>query len=63
VTPAPLRTQLRDAIGRAWDRAVAEGSVPPWPADAERPAIEVQRPADPAHGDFASNLALKLARP
>jgi arginyl-tRNA synthetase len=63
VTPAPLRTQLRDAIGRAWDRAVAEGSLPPWPADAERPAIEVQRPADPAHGDFASNLALKLARP
>jgi arginyl-tRNA synthetase len=58
-----LRTQLRDAIGRAWDRAVAEGSLPPWPADAERPAIEVQRPADPAHGDFASNLALKLARP
>jgi arginyl-tRNA synthetase len=63
VTPAPLRTQLRDAIGRAWDRAAAEGSLPAWPADAERPAIEAQRPADPAHGDFASNLALKLARP
>src|SRR6185369_14849189 len=27
------------------------------------PEIEVERPADPEHGDFASNLALRLARP
>jgi arginyl-tRNA synthetase len=58
-----LRTQLRDAIGRAWDGAVAAGSLPAVPEGADRPVIEVQRPADPAHGDFASNLALKLARP
>ena len=28
-----------------------------------RPAIEIERPADAVHGDFASNLAMKLARP
>ena len=28
-----------------------------------RPPIEVERPADAVHGDFASNLAMKLARP
>jgi arginyl-tRNA synthetase len=27
------------------------------------PAVEVERPANPAFGDFATNLALKLARP
>ncbi len=27
------------------------------------PQVEVERPADPVHGDFASNLAMKLARP
>jgi arginyl-tRNA synthetase len=27
------------------------------------PEVEVERPADPIHGDFASNLAMKLARP
>ena len=36
---------------------------PGWPADTARPAVEVERPADPVHGDFASNLAMKLARP
>jgi arginyl-tRNA synthetase len=30
---------------------------------AARPAVEVERPADRAHGDLATNLALRLARP
>jgi arginyl-tRNA synthetase len=59
----PIRGQVRAAIARAWDAAVAEGSLPDWPADATKPAVEVERPADPAYGDLASNLALKLARP
>ena len=35
------------------------------PDDTVRPAVEVEveRLADPVHGDFASNLAMKLARP
>jgi arginyl-tRNA synthetase len=59
----PIRTQVREAVGRAWDRAIADGSLPPLPEDAARPAVEVEHPADPSHGDLASNLAMKLARP
>ncbi len=58
----PLRSRTRDALEAAWARATAAGALPPV-AGAERPAIEVARPAHPEHGDFASNLALKLARP
>ena len=59
----PLRSLVRDAIGRAWARAVESGALPEPPVDASRPGVEVARPADPSHGDFASNLAMKLARP
>ena len=62
-TPATLRADVGAAVGRAWDRAVAAGALPAWPDDAARPAVEIERPADPTHGDFASNLAMKLARP
>jgi arginyl-tRNA synthetase len=61
--PPTLRANVGAAVGRAWDRAVAAGALPAWPEDAVRPAVEIERPADPAHGDFASNLAMKLARP
>jgi arginyl-tRNA synthetase len=33
------------------------------PADIARPALEVERTRDPAHGDFATNVALQLAKP
>ena len=59
----PIRAQARAAVARAWDRAVASGALPDFPADATRPPVEIERPADSAHGDFASNLAMKLARP
>ena len=60
---APIRAQVRGAVERAWERAVAAGALPVMPDDVTRPAVEVQRPTDPVHGDFASNLAMKLARP
>ena len=68
-TPLPprgtgaIRDQVRDAVRRAWDRAVASGSLPAWPDGADRPSVDVERPADPVHGDVASNLAMRLARP
>jgi arginyl-tRNA synthetase len=62
-TPQPLRTQARKAIERARDRAIASGSLPPAAAGAGAPAVEVERPADTRHGDLATNLAMKLARP
>ena len=59
----PIRTQVRDAVERAWQQAVDAGTLPRLPDDAERPTIDVERPAHPDHGDLASNLAMKLARP
>ena len=56
------RRAVHDRLVRAWHAAEAAGTLGAV-ADAERPAIEVTRPADPAHGDLATNLALKLARP
>ena len=61
--PAPLRSQVRSALERAWSAAIESGAVPSLPDDATRPTIEVERPANPDHGDLASNLAMKLARP
>ena len=63
VIAPPMRTSVRDAISRAWARAVAASALPVAAADATRPPVEVERPADPSHGDFASALAMKLARP
>jgi len=62
VLPEPIRTQARQAIERAWDEAIRSGALPALETDA-RPPIEVERPADPGHGDLATNLAMKLARP
>jgi len=45
---------LRDAIAAALD----SGEI----AFSTMPEIVVERPQDPAHGDFASGIALKLAR-
>ena len=62
--PMPtLRAAVRDAVDRAWSLAVERGSLPPRPDGPDAPRIEVERPADPAHGDFATNLAMRLARP
>ncbi len=70
VTDAPgdplassIRARARAEIGRAWEAAVADGSLPALPPDAPPVAIEVERPSNPDHGDLATNLAMKLARP
>jgi arginyl-tRNA synthetase len=58
-----IRSQVRDAVERAWQRAMAAGALPAIDTADERPAVEVERPANAEHGDFASNLAMRLARP
>jgi arginyl-tRNA synthetase len=58
----PIRTQVRDAVARAWRAAEAGGRLP-GATGVTLPAVGIERPAKPEHGDFASNLALKLARP
>jgi arginyl-tRNA synthetase len=60
--PQPsLRRQLQDLIGEAWQQAVERGLLPAI-EPAAAPTVEVARPTNPGHGDYASNLALKLAR-
>jgi arginyl-tRNA synthetase len=63
VTTATVRSQVRAAIDQAWTRAVTAGALPALPDDATRPPVEVARPANAEHGDLATNLAMKLARP
>ena len=62
ITPT-IRSLVRGAVEAGWARAIATGTLPELPADVGRPTVEVERPADPIHGDFASNLAMKVARP
>ena len=63
MTDDTLRSQARAAVERAWAAAIDAGDLPPLPDDAGRPTVEVERPANAAHGDLATNLAMKLARP
>jgi len=63
VIPPPLRSQVREAVRRAWTAAIDAGDLPALPDGFDPPTIEIEHPADPRHGDLASNLAMKLARP
>src|SRR5690242_9676061 len=61
--PRSVRAAIREAVEGAWGAAVRTGALPPVPADADVPAVEVAHTSDPTHGDMATNLAMKLARP
>ena len=53
-----IHTQIKEIIMAAMGRAVADEAVPPVPV----PAFTVETPADPSHGDFATNAAMVSAR-
>ena len=55
-----LRTQVRRSIEVAWRHAEADLPAPTEPHDAP---VTIERPADPDRGDFASTIALRLAKP
>ena len=57
-----IRSRIHDVIDEAWAAATESGALPPVDA-AARPDFEIERPANPDHGDLAANLAMKLARP
>jgi len=60
-----LRSQVREAIEEARRRVRAEEAAA-GRAPASEPTdvpTDIERPADPSFGDFASTVALKLARP
>ena len=53
-----IRQKIADSLRQAVARAEEEGSF----ASGALPEITIERPQNVAHGDFASNLPLKLAR-
>ena len=55
-----LRTDISRAIADARDRAIRSGALSIGP-EANLPAIGLERPANPDHGDWASNAAMQLA--
>src|SRR5918999_4795015 len=59
----PVRTAVRELIAAAWAAAEASGDLPPVPDGQPRPDLDIVRPGRPEHGDYASSVALKLARP
>jgi arginyl-tRNA synthetase len=54
-----IRTELRDALAAARDRAVTAGELPLNAA--APPPIVIAEPARPEHGDYATNVAMQLA--
>jgi len=55
---AALKQQIKTLLQQALEQLKQSGTLP---ADAS-PAIQVERTRDSAHGDFASNLAMMLAK-
>jgi arginyl-tRNA synthetase len=61
--PLSLRSDVRALVERAWQQTVAGGTLAAVGEGQPAPPVELERPANPAHGDFACSVALKLARP
>ena len=55
-----IRESLRAAVEAARDRAAAAGELQ-LPAGAAWPAVGLERPGRPEHGDYATNAAMQLA--
>ncbi len=54
-----MKDSIRHLIQQALDRLTAEGVLPAGLT----PAIQVENTKDKSHGDFASNIAMMLAKP
>ena len=59
---ATLRAAAREAVRDALARSIASGTIAGTP-EVGAVAVEVSRPANPEHGDLASNVGLRLAKP
>jgi len=59
-----MHQTLRDAVQARLESAPATARKSGrLPASDRQPIVEVARPNTPEHGDFATNLALQLAKP
>ncbi|MDI6713201.1 MAG: arginine--tRNA ligase [Anaerosomatales bacterium] len=53
---------MRDVVEQLLAQAINEAIEAGEAAFSEAPVVEVERPRDPSHGDWATNVALKSAR-
>ena len=60
---ATVREQVQERFRAALESAQRSGALPAPGDDSPAPTIEVVRPQQAEHGDFSTNLALKLAGP
>jgi arginyl-tRNA synthetase len=56
-----VRSTVEELLHRAVERAMDDGAVPRADVGDEL-AATIERPRDPAHGDYATSVALKLAK-
>ena len=54
-----MKEQLRACILKGIEGCFADGTL----TSGEIPAINVEKPAHPEHGDFATNVAMQMAKP
>src|SRR5207244_2513500 len=58
------RVNTRDTVASAFRAAIDLAAADlGWPPEAKAEPVSVERPADPSHGDYASSIALRLAKP
>ena len=57
-----LKNGIGDIIFAAYEKAVKNGDLPEAEADVKS-LIKLEIPKEKAHGDFACNLAMLLAKP
>src|SRR4051812_4907482 len=62
-TAATLRGAAQAAVLDAFQRAVSAGALAAPESSLTVDEVQVDRPANPEHGDLSSNLALRLAKP
>lgn len=55
-----MRQKIQSIVEAALKRAVAQGDLS---LEGDLPSVEVELPRNPEHGDFATGLAMQLARP
>ena len=59
-----MRSTAIDTIASAFRAAIDLAAADlGWPDEAKAAPVAVERPADPAHGDLATSVALRLAKP
>jgi arginyl-tRNA synthetase len=54
-----MKEQLRACILKGIEGCFADGTLAPG----EVPAVSIEKPAHPEHGDFATNVAMQMAKP